>query len=135
MAITYNSEALASMRERARGPRDRPLGRLAEYKVRCFVNQQTWHAHLDSSALTELKASPYSASIDTRAALVGPRLALPQTAIVSDDAGQFKVGPPHLSPRHAPAPARCRLTATDFATKLLAWYWLTGALHSLGLPN
>jgi hypothetical protein len=88
-----NAEALAYMRERALAAH--VIARLAEHKERCFADQQAWQAHLDKLAITELKVSPDPVLIATEAALWGSVKAhglLPQTVIVSDDAGQFKVG-------------------------------------------
>jgi len=97
-----NAEALAYMRERALAAH--VTARLAEHPDHCFSDQQAWHAHLDKLGITELKISPDPVLIATEAALWGSVKAhglLPQTVIVSDDAGQFKVGPHALCWVHA----------------------------------
>jgi hypothetical protein len=97
-----NAEALAYMRERALAAH--VIARLAEHPDRCFCDQQAWHAHLDKLGITQLKVSPDPVLIATEAALWGSVKAhglLPQTVIVSDDAGQFKVGPHALCWVHA----------------------------------
>jgi hypothetical protein len=97
-----NAEALAYMRERALAAH--VIALLAEHPDRCFADQPAWHAHLDKLGITELKVSPDPVLIATEAALWGSVKAhglLPQTVIVSDDAGQFKVGPHALCWVHA----------------------------------
>jgi hypothetical protein len=88
-----NAEALAYMRRRAlAGP---VIARLAEHPDQHFADQAAWQAHLDRLGITALRVSPNPALIATEGALWGSIKAhgfLPDTVIVSDDAGQFDVG-------------------------------------------
>ena len=88
-----NDEAVAYMRERAlAGP---VLARLREHPNRYFADRATWKAHLDELGISALKVNPVPALIATEGALWGSVKAhgfLPNTVIVSDDAGQFDVG-------------------------------------------
>jgi hypothetical protein len=88
-----NAEALAYMRERAlAGP---IIARLAEHPDRCFADQQTFNAHLTKLGIAALKVNPDPVTVATEGALWGSVKAhgfLPDTVIVSDDAGQFNVG-------------------------------------------
>ncbi len=104
-----NAEALAYMRERAlAGPV--MVARLAEHPDWFFADRSAWNcAHLDRlgiSALDSLprdttprrrrrRSNPDPVTIATEGALWGSVKAhgfLPETVIVSDDAGQFHVG-------------------------------------------
>jgi hypothetical protein len=88
-----NAEALAYMRERAlAGP---VVARLAEHPDRFFADRSAWSAHLDRLGIAALKVNPDPVTIATEGALWGSVKAhgfLPDTVIVSDDAGQFNVG-------------------------------------------
>jgi Transposase IS66 family len=88
-----NDEAVAYMRERAlAGP---VIARLREHPNRYFADQAAWKAHLDELGISALKVNPDPALIATEGALWGSVKAhgfLPDTVIVSDDAGQFDVG-------------------------------------------
>jgi hypothetical protein len=97
-----NDEALAYMRERAL-PRY-VIDRLAEHPDRRFSDEKTWNAHLDALGITALKVTPDPVLIATEGALWGSVKAhglLPNTVIVSDDAGQFNVGSHGLCWVHA----------------------------------
>src|SRR5215813_14058691 len=97
-----NAEALAYMRERALAAH--VITRLVEHPDRCFADQKAWNAHLDALAITALKVSPDPVLIATEGALWGSVKAhglLPNTVIVSDDAGQFKIGSHGLCWVHA----------------------------------
>ena len=88
-----NAGALAYMRERALAAP--VIARLAEHPDRCFTDRQAWNAHLEKLGITALKVSPDPVLIATEGALWGSVKAhgfLPDTVIVSDDAGQFNVG-------------------------------------------
>jgi hypothetical protein len=88
-----NAEALAYMRERALAAH--VIARLAEHPDRHFCDRKAWNAHLDALAITALKVNPDPVLIATEGALWGSVKAhglLPDTVIVSDDAGQFKIG-------------------------------------------
>jgi Transposase IS66 family len=88
-----NAEALAYMRQRAlAGPL---IARLAEHPNQVFTNQAAWTAHLDRLGILALKVNPDPVMVATEGALWGSVKAhgfLPNTVIVSDDAGQFNVG-------------------------------------------
>jgi hypothetical protein len=88
-----NAEALAYMRERAlAGP---IIQQLASQPKRSFPDQAAWQAHLERLGIPDLKVSPDPVRIATEGALWGAIKAhgfLPDTVVVSDDAGQFLVG-------------------------------------------
>jgi hypothetical protein len=97
-----NAEALAYMRQRAlAGP---VIARLAEHPDRFFPDHVAWTAHLDRLGISALKVNPDPVLIATEGALWGSIKAhgfLPNTVIVSDDAGQFNVGQHGLCWVHA----------------------------------
>ena len=81
------------MRERALAAR--VIARLAEHSDRCFADQAAWTAHLERLGISALKVNPDPVMVATEGALWGSVKAhgfLPNTVIVSDDAGQFNVG-------------------------------------------
>jgi Transposase IS66 family len=88
-----NAEALAYMRERAlSGP---VIERLATHPEHTFPDEAAWMGHLQRLGISDLKVSPDPVRIATEGALWGAIKAhgfLPETVIVSDDAGQFLVG-------------------------------------------
>jgi len=87
-----NDEALAYMRQRGlSGP---VTARLAEHPDRVFIDQASWSTHLDRLGITSLQTND-PLMVATEAAMWGSIKAhgfLPNTVIVSDDAGQFNVG-------------------------------------------
>ena len=88
-----NAEALAYMRERALATH--VIARLIEHPDRCFAGHNAWNAHLEALGIASLKVNPDPVMVATEAALWGSVKAhgfLPDTVIVSDDAGQFNVG-------------------------------------------
>ena len=97
-----SDEALAYMRQRAlSGP---VVARLAEHPNRCFPDQAAWNVHLDQLGISALKVNPDPVTTATEGALWGSIKAhdfLPNTVIVSDDAGQFNVGQHALCWVHA----------------------------------
>jgi Transposase IS66 family len=97
-----NGEALAYMRERnLAGP---VIALLAGQGETRFVDRVAWQAHLDHLGIPALEVTPDPVCIATEGALWGSIKAhgfLPTTAIVSDDAGQFDVGPHGLCWVHA----------------------------------
>jgi hypothetical protein len=88
-----NAEALAYMRQRAlSGPL---IARLAAQAETRFADAAAWQAHLDRLGIAALEVTPDPVRIATEGALWGSVTAhgfLPETVIVSDDAGQFDVG-------------------------------------------
>ena len=97
-----NAEALAYMRQRAlAGPL---IARLAEHPRQIFADRSAWSAHLDELGIATLKVNPDPVMVATEGALWGSVKAhgfLPNTVIVSDDAGQFNVGQHGLCWIHA----------------------------------
>jgi hypothetical protein len=97
-----NDAALAYMRERAlAGP---VIARLAEHPDRDFADQASWTAHLEKLGIACLKVNPDPVLIATEGALWGSIKQhgfLREGVIVSDDAGQFKVGQHGLCWVHA----------------------------------
>ena len=97
-----NAEALAYMHHRAlAGP---VVATLAEHEDKVFADRGAWTAHLDGLGISALKVSPDPIMVATEGALWGSVKAhgfLPNTVIVSDDAGQFNVGQHGLCWVHA----------------------------------
>src|SRR3954464_12861851 len=85
-----NAEALAYMRQRAlAGP---VIARLAEHAGRHFDDEAAWMRHLKRLGIAGLTVTPDPARIATEGAVWGSVKAhglLPDTVILSDDAGQF----------------------------------------------
>src|SRR5712672_3151040 len=97
-----NAEALAYMQERALAAH--VIARMSEHPDRCFTGLSAWNAHLETLGISALKVNPDPVMIATEAALWGSIKAhgfLPDTVIVSDDAGQFNVGQHGLCWVHA----------------------------------
>lgn len=97
-----NAEALAYMRQRALAAP--VIARLTEHPDRLFADQSVWSAHLDRLGISALKVTPDPIMVATEGALWGSVKAhgfLPNTVIVSDDAGQFNVGQHGLCWVHA----------------------------------
>jgi hypothetical protein len=88
-----NGPALAYMRERAlAGP---VMARLEAADEHRFADAASWTAHLETLGITTLKVYPDPVRMATEGALWGAIAdhgLLKDTVIVSDDAGQFKVG-------------------------------------------
>ena len=88
-----NAAALAYMRERALAAH--VIARLLEHPDRCFAGRKAWTAHLERLGISALKVNPDPVMVATEGALWGSVKAhgfLPNTVIVSDDAGQFNLG-------------------------------------------
>jgi Transposase IS66 family len=97
-----NAEALDYMRQRALS--EPVIARLAEHPVQFFADQVAWTVHLDRLGISALKVNPDPVTVATEGALWGSVKAhgfLPNTVIVSDDAGQFNVGQHGLCWVHA----------------------------------
>src|SRR5258708_27000465 len=88
-----NADALAYMRQRALA--EHLIAPLVEHPDQCFADQTACSAHLERLGIAALKVNPDPVLIATESALWGSIKAhgfLPNTVIVSDDAGQFNVG-------------------------------------------
>jgi len=97
-----NDAALAYMRERALAAH--VIARLAEHPDHYFADQAAWTAHLEKLGIAALKVNPDPVLIATEGALWGSvkdHGFLREGVIVSDDAGQFKVGQHGLCWVHA----------------------------------
>src|SRR3954454_15715309 len=85
-----NAEALTYMRQRAlAGP---VIKALADHPDRHFADEAAWREHLRRLGITDLETNPDPVRIATEGALWGAIKAhglLPDTVILSDDAGQF----------------------------------------------
>ncbi|HET6520340.1 MAG TPA: transposase [Geminicoccaceae bacterium] len=88
-----NDDALAYMRDHGlAGP---VIAALAAHPSRRFADRASWRAHLEALGLTRLAVTPDPVRLATEAALWGvirSRGLLKDTVIVSDDAGQFRLG-------------------------------------------
>src|SRR5919199_608450 len=85
-----NTEALTYMRRHAlAGP---VIARLAKHPQRYFADEAAWMKHLRRLSMTKLAVTPDPVRLATEGALWGSITAhglLPDTVIVSDEAGQF----------------------------------------------
>ena len=98
-----NTEALDYMRQRALS--SPVIARLAEHPQRFFTSQVAWTAHLDRLGISALEVNPDPVMVATEGALWGSVKShgfLPDTVIVSDDAGRRM-----RSADGAPAPLQC----------------------------
>ena len=71
------------------------IAKFADHQERIFSRPEDWERHLQALGLTDLKVTPDPVLIASEAALWGAirhQGLLPDTVIVSDDAGQFRVG-------------------------------------------
>ncbi len=88
-----NAEALTDMRQRALA--GRVVARLAEHPERHFPDAAAWLRHLERLGIVGLEVTPDPVRVATEGAVWGSIKAhglLPDTVIVSDDAGQFRLG-------------------------------------------
>ena len=89
---------------RAHGLAGPVIDRLAAHPTRRFADRASWHAHLEALGLTRLGVTPDPVRLATEGALWGSirsRGLLDDTVIVSDDAGQFRLGRHGLCRAHA----------------------------------
>src|SRR5208282_4736924 len=97
-----NDQAFAYMRRRnLAGP---VIAKLAAHPARHFPDEAAWRAHLDDLGIAQMNILPDPATVATEGALWGAIIAhgfLADTAILSDDAGQFNVGEHALCWVHA----------------------------------
>src|SRR5260370_20606395 len=71
------------------------IDKFADHKERIFSRPENWERHLQALGLTDLKVPPDPVLIASEAALWGAirhQGLLQDTVVVSDDAGQFRVG-------------------------------------------
>ncbi|MFZ2652443.1 MAG: transposase [Burkholderiaceae bacterium] len=106
---------------------------LANQAGRIFASVEEWQSHLDGLGLSALKVAPDPVLIATEGALWGAihhQGLLQNTVIVSDDAGQFRVGAHALCWVHAerlvhkliPANDRQR-NAIEVARRMIWWFY------------
>ena len=126
-----NDEALRYMRERQlAGP---VIETLRTHPVQSFPNEAAWRAHLSALGIDTLSATPPAVTIATEGALWGAirhHGLLSHTVIVSDDAGQFRLGTHALCWVHAErlvhqlVPAtRGQAQAVETARQLIWWFY------------
>jgi Transposase IS66 family len=126
-----NTAALDHMRGRSlSGP---VIERLATHRAKLFASTAAWRSHLAALGIDQLKVTPDPVLIATEGALWGAihhHGLLDGTVIVSDDAGQFRVGTHALCWVHAerlvhklvPATAEQR-RAVDVTRELIWWFY------------
>jgi len=126
-----NEAALAYMRNHnLAGP---VIDQLAAHPIKCLPDEAAWLAHLDGLGITRLEVTPDPVKIATEGALWGcirSHGLLDETAIISDDAGQFRIGRHALCWVHAerlvhqliPFNDRQRL-AIELVRQLIWWFY------------
>jgi hypothetical protein len=80
------------------------IDQLVAHPIERFPDQAAWLAHLDGLGITQLRVNPNPVKIATEGALFGSirhHGLLQNTVIVSDDAGQFRIGSHALCWIHA----------------------------------
>lgn len=126
-----NDEALRYMRDRhLAGP---VIESLRAHPVKSFPNEAAWRAHLSALGIDTLSVTSPPGRIATEAALWGAirhHGLLSQTVIVSDDAGQFRLGDHALCWVHAErlvhqlVPAtRAQAQAIETTRQLIWWFY------------
>ena len=88
-----NPAALAHMR--AHNPADPVVARLERAPAKRFADEAAWRAHLEALGIARLAVTPDPVKLATEAALWDSACAhglLRGTVIVSDEAGQFRIG-------------------------------------------
>ena len=109
------------------------IDKFADHKERIFARPEDWERHLQALGLTDLKVAPDPVLIASEGALWGAichQGLLPDTVIVSDDAGQFRVGVHALCWVHAerlvhklvPANDKQR-NAIEVAKRMIWWFY------------
>ena len=92
--FVVDEQALAYMRARARALAGPVIAVLEAHPTRRFGDEAAWQAHLETLGIDRLKVTPDPVRIATEGATWGAIRAhglLPDTVIVSDDAGQFRL--------------------------------------------
>jgi len=117
------------------------IDKLADHKEGIFSRPEDWERHLRALGLTDLKVTPDPVLIASEGALWGAichQGLLPDTVIVSDDAGQFRVGVHALCWVHAERLVHKLLPANDKqrnaieVAKRMIW-WFYGSLKEYKL--
>jgi len=126
-----NDAALAYMEERNL-PRI-VIGKFKEHKARIFSSAGDWERHLRALGLSGLNVTPDPVLIASEGALWGAihhQGLLPNTVIVSDDAGQFRVGAHALCWIHAERLVHKLIAANDrqrnaieIAKRMIWWFY------------
>jgi hypothetical protein len=109
------------------------IDKFIAHKARIFASSGEWERHLRALALSEMKVTPDPVLIASEGALWGAihhQGLLQDTVIVSDDAGQFRVGVHGLCWVHAerlvhklvPANDRQR-NAVEVAKRMIWWFY------------
>jgi hypothetical protein len=109
------------------------IGKFKQHKARIFSSADDWERHLQALGLSGLKIAPDPVLVASEAALWGAihhQGLLPDTVIVSDDAGQFRVGAHALCWIHAerlvhklvPANDKQR-NAIEIAKRMIWWFY------------
>jgi hypothetical protein len=126
-----NEAALDYMKERSLS--QIVIDKFRQHKARIFASPGDWERHLQALGLSELKVLPDPVLIASEAALWGAihhQGLLQDTVIVSDDAGQFRVGVHALCWVHAerlihkliPANDKQR-NAVEVAKRMIWWFY------------
>ena len=126
-----NDAALGYMKERQLP--QIVIDKLADHPQRMFARTADWERHLQGLGLADLKVAPDPVQIASEGALWGAirhQGLLPDTVIVSDDAGQFRVGIHALCWVHAerlvhklvPANDKQR-NAIEVAKRMIWWFY------------
>ena len=117
------------------------IDKFADHKERIFARPEDWERHLQALGLTDLKVAPDPVLIASEGALWGAirhQGLLADTVIVSDDAGQFRVGVHALCWVHAERLVHKLLPANDKqrnaieVAKRMIW-WFYGSLKEYKL--
>ena len=109
------------------------IGKFKEHKARIFSSAGDWERHLQVLGLSAMNVTPDPVLIASEGALWGAihhQGLLPDTVIVSDDAGQFRVGAHALCWIHAerlvhklvPANDKQR-NAIEIAKRMIWWFY------------
>lgn len=126
-----NDAALDYMKER--GLPLSTIGKFKEHKTQIFSSADDWERHLQALGLHELKVAPDPVLVASEGALWGAihhQGLLPDTVIVSDGAGQFRVGAHALCWIHAerlvhkliPSNDKQR-NAIEIAKRMIWWFY------------
>jgi hypothetical protein len=109
------------------------IATLADHKERIFLRPEDWERHLQALGLTDLKVAPDPVLIASEGALWGAirhQRLLQDTVIVSDDAGQFRVGIHALCWVHAERLVHKLVPTTDkqrnaieVAKRMIWWFY------------